>query len=310
MSVSKLPDFEGLALLAKVAEERSFAGAARSLNLSVATVSRAISRLELRLGAQVFNRSSRKMTLTDFGRRLAERAARVVAEAEQAENAARELSSQPRGTVNFAVPMSFGLRELSPILPQFIRRYPEITLNLHLSDATVDLIGDGYDAALRIAALPDSSLIARRLRPVSRHLVASPAYIKRNGRPQSPSELNAHHCLGYTYRARTNAWQFVHADGQAASVSPVGPLSVNNIDALIPVLLDGLGIAELPSFVADPYLADRRLELLLPDWKLPGGGLYFVTTSARVRPARVEVLGDFLAQHLAGPHPRRDEIGR
>ncbi|WP_210210147.1 LysR family transcriptional regulator [Rhodopseudomonas palustris] len=306
MSISKLPDFEGLALLAKVAEERSFAGAARSLNLSVATVSRGISRLELRLGAQVFNRSSRKMTLTDFGRRLAERASRVLAEAEQAESAARELSSQPRGTVNLAVPMSFGLRELSPILPQFIRKYPEITLNLHLSDAAVDLIGEGYDAALRIAALPDSSLIARRLRPMSRYLVASPAYIKRNGRPQSPSELNAHHCLGYTYRARTGTWQFTHTDGQVASVTPVGPFSVNNIDALVPALLDGLGIAELPSFVADPYVTDRRLEILLPDWRLPGGGLYFVTPSARVRPARIDVLGEFLAEHLSGARRLRE----
>ncbi|MFC0241226.1 LysR family transcriptional regulator [Rhodopseudomonas telluris] len=306
MSISKLPDFEGLALLAKVAEERSFAGAARSLNLSVATVSRAIARLELRLGAQVFNRSSRKMTLTDFGRRLAERAALVLAEAEQAESAARELSSRPRGTVNLAVPMSFGLRELSPILPQFIRRYPEITLNLHLSDATTDLIGDGYDAALRIAALPDSSLIARRLRPVNRYLVASPGYVKRNGRPQSPSELNAHHCLGYTYRARTGTWHFTHADGQVASVTPVGPLAVNNIDALVPALLDGLGIAELPSFVADPYVADRRLEILLPEWRLPGGGLYFVTPSARVRPVRIEVLGDFLAEHLSASRSPRD----
>ncbi|RJF70282.1 LysR family transcriptional regulator [Rhodopseudomonas palustris] len=304
--MSKLPDFEGLALLAKVAEERSFAGAARSLNLSVATVSRGISRLELRLGAQVFNRSSRKMTLTDFGRRLAERASRVLAEAEQAESAARELSSQPRGTVNLAVPMSFGLRELSPILPQFIRKYPEITLNLHLSDAAVDLIGEGYDAALRIAALPDSSLIARRLRPMSRYLVASPAYIKRNGRPQSPSELNAHHCLGYTYRARTGTWQFTHTDGQVASVTPVGPFSVNNIDALVPALLDGLGIAELPSFVADPYVTDRRLEILLPDWRLPGGGLYFVTPSARVRPARIDVLGEFLAEHLSGARRLRE----
>ncbi len=306
MWISKLPDFEGLALLAKVAEERSFAGAARSLNLSVATVSRGISRLELRLGAQVFNRSSRKMTLTDFGRRLAERATRVLAEAEQAESAARELSSQPRGTVNLAVPMSFGLRELSPILPRFIRQYPEITLNLHLSDAAVDLIGEGYDAALRIAALPDSSLIARRLRPMSRYLVASPAYIKRNGRPQSPSELNAHHCLGYTYRVRTGTWQFTHTDGQVASVTPVGPLSVNNIDALVPALLDGLGIAELPSFVADPYVTDRRLEILLPDWRLPGGGLYFVTPSARVRPARIDVLGEFLAEHLSGARRLRE----
>src|SRR5689334_14679376 len=122
--MSKLPDFEGLALLAKIAEERSFAGAARAMNLSVATVSRAISRLEERLGGRLINRTSRKLALTDFGQRLAERAARVLLEAEEAENAARELSSRPRGTINLAVPMSFGLREIGPLMPAFLRQYP------------------------------------------------------------------------------------------------------------------------------------------------------------------------------------------
>lgn len=302
--MSKLPDFEGLALLAKVAEEKSFAGAARSLNLSVATVSRAITRLEDRLGAQVFNRTSRKVALTDFGRRLAERGARVLLEAEEAETAARELSSRPRGTINLAVPMSFGLREIAPIVPKFLRQYPEIALNLHLSDATVDVIGEGFDAAIRIAALPDSSLIARRLRAMKRFVVASPAYIARNGRPQSPSELNVHHCLGYAYRLRTNNWHFRHKDGEEISVTPTGPLSVTNIDALLPTLLDGVGIAELPSFVADPYVADGRLEVLLPEWQLPGGGLYFITPSSRVRPARIDALSEFLAAHLGGAEKR------
>jgi DNA-binding transcriptional LysR family regulator len=301
MSISKLPDFEGLALLARVAEERSFAGAARSLNLSVATVSRAITRLEGRLGAQVFNRTSRKVALTDFGRRLAERGARMLLEAEEAETAARELSSSPRGTINLAVPMSFGLREIAPIVPAFLRQYPEISLNLHLSDATADLIGDGFDAAIRIAALPDSSLVARRLRAMNRFVVASPAYIARYGRPQSPAELNAHHCLGYAYRARTGTWQFTHKDGREVSVTPVGPLAVTNIDALLPTLLEGIGIAELPSFVADPYVADGRLEVLLPDWRLPGGGLYFITPTSRVRPARIDALSEFLAVHLSQP---------
>lgn len=302
--MSKLPDFEGLALLAKVAEEKSFAGAARSLNLSVATVSRAITRLEDRLGAQVFNRTSRKVALTDFGRRLAERGARVLLEAEEAETAARELSSRPRGTINLAVPMSFGLREIAPIVPKFLRQYPEIALNLHLSDATVDVIGEGFDAAIRIAALPDSSLIARRLRVMKRFVVASPAYIARNGRPQSPSELNVHHCLGYAYRLRTNNWHFRHKDGEEISVTPTGPLSVTNIDALLPTLLDGVGIAELPSFVADPYVADGRLEVLLREWQLPGGGLYFITPSSRVRPARIDALSEFLAAHLGGAEKR------
>ncbi|WP_374544907.1 LysR family transcriptional regulator [Rhodoblastus sp.] len=297
--MSQLPDFEGLALFAKVAEEGSFAGAARVMNVSVATVSRAIARLEKRLGGRVLNRTSRKIALTAFGHTLAERASRVLAEAEEAESAARELSSRPRGMVRLAAPMSFGLREVAGLMPEFFRLYPEIHVDLHLSDATVDLIGEGYDAALRIADLPDSSLIARRLRPISRFVVASPSYIARYGRPQYPAELNAHHCLGYAYRARTQNWRFRNDAGEEMTITPSGPLNVTNIDALVPTVLSGLGIAELPSFVADDYLADGRLEHLLPDWRLPSGALYFVTPASKVRATKVAALSDFFATHLA-----------
>ena len=220
--MSALPDFEGLAFFAKVAEEGSFAGAARSMNVSVATVSRAVSRLEERIGGQLLNRTSRKVALTEFGNTLAERAARMFAEAQDAENAGRELSSRPRGVINFAVPMSFGLREVGPLMPEFFRLYPDIKVNLNLSDATVDIVGEGFDAALRIAMLPDSSLVARRLRPVSRYIVASPSYIARYGRPQYPSELNAHHCLEYAYRARSQIWRFRRDDGEEVAVTPQG----------------------------------------------------------------------------------------
>src|SRR5882672_5810208 len=153
----KLPDFEGLAMFAKVAEEQSYAGAARSMGVSVATVSRAVSRLEDRLGGRLFNRSSRRLALTDFGRGLADRAARIYAEAEDIEYVARETARRPRGLVRLAVPMSFGTRWVAPILPDFFRRYPDIAVDLHLSDEKVDVIGDGFDAALRIAVLEDSS---------------------------------------------------------------------------------------------------------------------------------------------------------
>src|SRR6202453_1928626 len=149
----KLPDFEGLAMFAKVAEERSYSGAARSMDVSVATVSRAVSRLEERLGGRLFNRSSRRLALTDYGRSLAERAARIYAEAEEVEDFARETSSQPRGLVKLAVPLSFGVRRVASLLPEFFRAYPHISVDLHSSDAQADLIGEGFDAALRIAAM-------------------------------------------------------------------------------------------------------------------------------------------------------------
>ncbi|ONG51096.1 LysR family transcriptional regulator [Pseudoroseomonas deserti] len=299
--MSKLPDFEALAMVAKVAEERSYAGAARALGVSVATVSRAVTRLEERLGGRVFNRSSRRLALTDLGRGLAERATRVLWEAEAAESAARELANRPRGTVRLAVPMSFGLRWVAPLLPEFFRAYPEIAVDLHLSDASVDLIGEGFDAALRIAVLEDSSLVARRLCPMTRQIVAAPGYLARYGRPQHPGDLVAHHCLGYAYRARGEAWRFTGPDGAAQAVTPSGPLRVTNVDALLPTLLAGMGIAELPEFIAAGHLAAGRLEALLTDWQLAPGGLYFVTPTARNRPAKVEALADFLAERLSRP---------
>jgi len=297
--MSSLPDFEGLALFAKVAEEGSFAGAARSMNLSVATVSRAVTRLEDRLGGRLLNRTSRKIALTEFGHRVVARASRVLSEAENVENDARELAIRPRGTINLAVPMSFALREVGPILPEFFRLYPDIRINLHLSDAQVDLVGEGFDAALRIAVLPDSSMVARYLRPVGRYIVASPGYVARYGRPNYPSELNAHHCLEYAYRAGSQIWRFRNQEGDEVAVTPSGPLSVTNIDALMPAVLSGVGVAELPSFVADEYVADGRLEVLLPDWSMQSGGLYFLTPSARARAAKIEALRDFLITQLS-----------
>ena len=299
--MSKLPDFEGLAMVARLAEEGSFAAAARSLGVSVATVSRAVARLEARLGGRVFNRSSRQLALTDLGRRVAERAARALSEAEEAEAAGRELASQPRGLVRLAVPMSYGLLRVAPILPDFLRRYPDITLDLHLGDAVVDLIGEGFDAALRIAVLEDSSLVARRLGPVERLVVAAPAYLARHGRPQHPREIAAHRCLGYAYRARGEAWRFLGPGGEEVAVTPVGPLRVTNVDALVPCLLDGLGIAELPDFAVAGHLAAGRVERVLPGWRMAAGGLYFVTPTARHRAAKVEALAAFLAERLSAP---------
>ena len=299
--MSKLPDFEGLAMVARLAEEGSFAAAARSLGVSVATVSRAVARLEARLGGRVFNRSSRQLALTDLGRRVAERAARALSEAEEAEAAGRELASQPRGLVRLAVPMSYGLLRVAPILPDFLRRYPDITLDLHLGDAVVDLIGEGFDAALRIAVLEDSSLVARRLGPVERLVVAAPAYLARHGRPQHPREIAAHRCLGYAYRARGEAWRFLGPGGEEVAVTPGGPLRVTNVDALVPCLLDGLGIAELPDFAVAGHLAAGRVERVLPGWRMAAGGLYFVTPTARHRAAKVEALAAFLAERLSGP---------
>jgi DNA-binding transcriptional LysR family regulator len=298
LSMSKLPDFEGLAMFAKVAEEGSFAGAATTMGVSVATVSRAVTRLEERLGGRLLNRTSRRLALTDYGRTLAERAARIYADAEEAEDFARETSSRPRGLVKLAAPLSFGARWVAPLLPEFFRTYPDISVDLHLTDAHADLIGDGFDAALRIAIMEDSSLVARLIAPVRRFVVASPAYLSRYGRPQHPHDLGAHQCLTYTNRTKRDVWRFTHTSGKECTVTPTGVLRGTSVEALLPTVLAGLAITELPEFVATQYFLDKQLEPVLTDWRLPEGGLYFVTATARARPAKVSALADFFISKL------------
>src|SRR5246127_1426794 len=274
MTMSKLPDFEGLAMFAKVAEERSFAAAARALGVSVATASRAVTRLEERLGGRLFNRTSRRLALTDYGRSLAERASRIYADAEEAEDLARKASSRPRGLVKLAAPLSFGTRWVAPLLPEFFRRYPDMSVDLHLTDAQADLIGDGFDAALRIAVMEDSSLVARLIAPVRRFVVGSPSYIVRYGRPQHPRDLGAHQCLSYVNRAKRETWRFTHRKtGEECRVQPTGPLRGTSVEALFPTVLAGLAIGEFPEFALIQCFSQKQLEPILTDWVLPEGGL-------------------------------------
>jgi len=297
--MSRLPDFEGLAIFAKVAEARSFASAASELSLSKATVSKAVTRLEHRLGGRLFNRTSRRLALTDLGRQFTHRASALLAEAEAMEAEALDQSASPRGLIRLAAPMSFGLRLVAPILPAFLAQNPEISVDLHLSDARVDVIGEGFDVALRIGALPDSSLRARQLCPVSRLVVGAPAYFERHGRPTHPAHLADHACLGYAYLATPDVWRFHNAAGEDASVRPNGPLRVNNADAMMPVLLAGLGIAVQPDFVVADALAAGSLEAVMPDWWMSGSALHLVTPPGGPRPIRVEALITYLAKALA-----------
>ncbi|WP_315754622.1 MULTISPECIES: LysR family transcriptional regulator [unclassified Bradyrhizobium] len=297
--MARLPDFEAMAIFAKVVELRSFAGAAQELSLSKASVSKAVSRLEERLGTRLFNRTSRRLALTDAGQRLSERAAQLLADGEAAETEALAQSLTPRGLVRFAVPMTFGVKKIAPLLPVFLEQYPEVSIDLHMSDATVDLIGEGFDLALRIARLPDSSLVARRLCAMPRYTVAAPSYLKRHGRPTHPMHLAEHKCFGYAYLSTAGVWHYTNAAGEQASVRPAGQLRVNNGEAVLPAVLAGLGIADLPDFIVGDAIASGEVEVILKGWSQPEGAMHLVMPPGGPRPARVEVLAEFLVKELA-----------
>lgn len=297
--MSKLPDFEALAIFAKVVELRSFAAAATELTLSKATVSKAVGRLEERLGARLFNRTSRRLALTDAGRTLAVRAAQLLADGEAAESEALAQSAVPRGLVRLAVPMTFGVNVLAPLLPDFLAQYPDVAVDMHLSDAMVDLIGEGFDIGVRIASLPDSSLVARRLCAMPRYTVAAPSYLERYGRPTHPMHLAQHRCFAYAYLSTPNVWHFTNTAGDEATVRPSGQLRVNNGEAVLPALIAGLGIADLPDFIVGDAIAAGQVEVILKDWKQTEGAVHLVMPSGGPRPARVEALIEFLADRLA-----------
>ena len=255
---------EAMAIFAKIVETRGITAAAAELGLSAPTVSKALARLEQRLGSRLLNRTSRRFALTDAGHALADRATRLLADAEAAQDALLAQSATPRGVVRLAAPMSFGLSEVAPILPDFLERYAEVSIDLHLSDALVDVIGEGFDIALRIGELVDSSLRAQRLAPMPSMLVASPAYLDRRGRPAHPADLANHDCFGYAYLRTRDTWHFTSEAGETVAVCPSGRLRSNNGEATLPAVIAGLGIAAMPEFIARLAVADGRLEPILP----------------------------------------------
>lgn len=295
----RLPDLEAWAIFASVADHRSFTGAATSLALSKATVSKAITRLEAQIGAPLFHRTSRRLSLTESGAALAEHARRILAEGEAAEEAAREDAAQPSGLIRLAAPMSFGINPVAPEIARFLLAHPGVSIDLHMSDARVDLIGEGFDAALRIGALPDSSLRARKLRDVAVRTIAGPRYLEEHGKPRHPAELGEHRCICYSQSTTPETWRYRGLSGQEVTVRPAGPVRINNGDAMLPVLCAGLGIGQLPDFICDAEIASGRLVSILTDWTPPPIALHLVTPPGRIRARRVTALIDWLAEALA-----------
>lgn len=297
--MKRLPDLEAWAIFAKVAETGSFARTADELSISQGTVSKAISRLEARVRTTLFHRTSRRMSLTDTGSIALDYANRILEEGVAVEAELSEHAANVRGQVRIAVPMSFGISHVAPALPEFMAKFPEVTLEMEFSDALVDLIQGRFDFALRISNLSDSSLLARRLCTVRILLVGAPSYFKQYGRPKHPRDLATHRALQYVYSPSGNSWRFKHArHGEFTQVTQT-LLQVNNAEALEPALLAGHGIALQPEFLAWRHIQSGALETAMEDWQVEPIALHLVTPPGRRRPARVQALIDYFCDYLA-----------
>jgi DNA-binding transcriptional LysR family regulator len=295
-----LPDFEAWAMFALVADRGGLSAAARDLQCSRATVSKALARLEARLGTALFQRHSRVLALTPAGEAALEAARALLESGETLESGVREAAQALVGRIRMAAPMDFGAEWLAPILPPFLAAHPGIRLELVLDDARADLVAGGFDLALRIGALADSSLLARRLCHVPRHLVAAPSYLAAAGVPAHPRDLSRHRLLIYANLPNPLSLRFARATGEEAIVAVDGPLRVNNGRALMPALYAGLGLALQPEFLLGDALRTGALVPVLPDWAAPPLSLFLLSPPGR-RPLRVRLLMDWLVEALGRP---------
>jgi DNA-binding transcriptional LysR family regulator len=294
----------GLSVFAKVVEGSSFAAAARHFGLSPAMVSKHIVALEERLGARLLNRTTRRVSPTEIGRVFYERATRILAEIDDAEQEASALQATPRGLLRVSGPLSFGTRQLAPAIADFLAACPAIEIDVTLSDRLADLVEEGFDLAIRIGRLADSSLIARRIAPCLVVACAAPAYLKKHGAPRIPADLAAHNCLGYSYAALRNEWRFSGPDG-VESVRVGGRLNANNGDILRLAALGGEGIILQPSFIVADDLTAGSLVPILPGYAPDELAIHAVYPHSRHLSVKVRSFVDFLVARF-GQRPEWD----
>jgi DNA-binding transcriptional LysR family regulator len=282
-----------------VVDGGSFAAAADKLEISRAMVSKQIQKLEEHLGTRLMNRTTRRLSLTETGRAFYERSTEILQDVEEAEQVAGHLTRTPQGALRLTIPLSYGQHRLAAIIGAYTQAYPQVQLDIALSDRKVDLVEDGFDLAVRIGALPQSDLIARKIGGVRSIVCASPGYVARHGAPRTPEELGSHACLGYSLTGSGTDWRFETPDGPLI-VPITGPIRADNGDIIRLAALSGAGILFQPHFIVDDDLAAGRLVQLLPAWQSAELGVYAVYPSRKHLSAKVRTFVDFLAAALAG----------
>lgn len=300
-----MSEFSAIPVFVEVVKQGGFSAAARSLGISKAAVSKRVLQLEANLGVRLLHRTTRKISLTEAGERYFVHARKALAAANEAEDAVTELQGEPRGVLRINVPMSFGRLQIAPMIPLFAERYPQLGIELVMDDRRVDLVEGGFDAAIRIGDLPDSSLIARKLTRCRILICASPAYIARYGQPTSPQDLVNHHCITYSYAEDGSDWTLT-GKGGTQRIAVTGKYKANNGEALIELAKGGLGIGRFPSFIAGPHLQNGDLVPLLKDYSVQEKFVYAVFPERAYLPAKVRVFLDFAVEYFGGENPRWD----
>lgn len=288
-----------IAVFIRIVDTGSFTATAEALGLTQSTVSKSVSRLEERFGTRLLNRSTRKFSLTEAGSMLYERGKRALVEIEEVEVEVGRLQTEPRGMLRVSAPTSFGALHLAPILPAFLERYPALTIDLQLDDRQIDLLEEGFDCAIRIKELGDSTLVAKRLAPCRQVICAAPEYLRRHGRPRTPEELKRHPVLIYTYRASLGEWILRGPNGETTKIETSARLSSNSGIALTQAALSGFGIVVPPRFYITKELERGRLEVILEDHTvLPALNIYVIYPERRYLSPKIRAFVDFLDEQI------------
>lgn len=284
-------------VFANVVEAGSFSGAADRLDMSRAMASKYVINLEDHLGTRLLNRTTRRLSLTESGTAYYERCVQIISDVQEAEQAAGQLTSTPRGTIKITMPVAYGLHRLGPVIADYVRLYPEVKLDISLNDRRIDLVEEGFDLAIRIGTLLESGLIARKLAVDRAVICASPAYLQQYGMPEAPADLARHSCLGYTYTSSGDEWRFRSAEMDAA-IRIAGSIKANNGDMLRLAACNGAGIVFLPLFIVQDDLYAGRLVQILSAYTSIDLGIYAVYPSRKHLSAKVRTFVDFLVWQL------------